>query len=179
MSSSVSAVQPRLYDSALVTLIPLSGAVGNDFRGHRLRGHRLWTLAWSPPPWALREYMSRVVLNRSVVAPSMWETPFSAHFRRSTPHERAPTTSRNLTLRPDDHAESGDAARRLGPLFRKSVPGRNRNRGVPCYRGYKYDCAMVTQITLNTEPHGFDSCRGHYGKSSALLPVPIWAMINT
>ena len=28
-----------------------------------------------------------------------------------------------------------------------------------------YDCAMVTQITLNTEPHGFDSCQGHsYGK---------------
>ena len=31
---------------------------------------------------------------------------------------------------------------------------------------------MVTQITLsllNTEPHGLDSCREHYGKSSALL----------
>jgi hypothetical protein len=24
-----------------------------------------------------------------------------------------------------------------------------------------YDCLMVTQITLNTEPHGFDSCQGH------------------
>ena len=23
-----------------------------------------------------------------------------------------------------------------------------------------YDCLMVTQIILNTEPHGFDSCRG-------------------
>ncbi len=23
-----------------------------------------------------------------------------------------------------------------------------------------YDCLMVTQITLNTEPHGFDSCQG-------------------
>ena len=24
-----------------------------------------------------------------------------------------------------------------------------------------YDCSMVTQITLNTEPHGLDSCQGH------------------
>ena len=28
-----------------------------------------------------------------------------------------------------------------------------------------YDSLMVTQITLNTEPHGFDSCQGLYGKS--------------
>jgi hypothetical protein len=29
-----------------------------------------------------------------------------------------------------------------------------------------YDCLMVTQITLKTELHGFDSCQGHsYGKS--------------
>ncbi len=34
-----------------------------------------------------------------------------------------------------------------------------------------YDCLMVTQITLNTEPHGFDSsgCQGHsYGKADSL-----------
>ncbi len=27
-----------------------------------------------------------------------------------------------------------------------------------------YDSLMVTQITLNTEPHGFDSCQGHCTK---------------
>jgi hypothetical protein len=30
-----------------------------------------------------------------------------------------------------------------------------------------YDRSMVTQITLNTEPHGFDSCRGHVWKELA------------
>ncbi len=30
-----------------------------------------------------------------------------------------------------------------------------------------YDRSMVTQITLNTEPHGFDSCRGHFWKELA------------
>ena len=35
-----------------------------------------------------------------------------------------------------------------------------------------YDSLMVTQITLNTEPHGFDSCQGHsYGKSSAFVAM--------
>jgi hypothetical protein len=29
-----------------------------------------------------------------------------------------------------------------------------------------FDCLMVTQITLNTEPQGFDPCQGHsYGKA--------------
>jgi hypothetical protein len=29
---------------------------------------------------------------------------------------------------------------------------------------------MVTQIILNTEPHGFDSCQGHsYGKVAKAL----------
>ncbi len=28
-----------------------------------------------------------------------------------------------------------------------------------------YDSLMVTQITLNMEPHGFDSCRGHFTTS--------------
>ena len=32
---------------------------------------------------------------------------------------------------------------------------------------------MVTQITLNTEPHGFDSCQGHFTeKSSWVLEYP-------
>ena len=34
-----------------------------------------------------------------------------------------------------------------------------------------YDCLMVTQITLNTEPHGFDPCQGHsYGKADMGYP---------
>ena len=33
-----------------------------------------------------------------------------------------------------------------------------------------YDSAMATQIILNTEPHGFDPCQGHfYGKVSRNL----------
>jgi hypothetical protein len=30
-----------------------------------------------------------------------------------------------------------------------------------------YDCLMVTQITLKTEPHGFDSCQGHFTEKVA------------
>jgi hypothetical protein len=34
-----------------------------------------------------------------------------------------------------------------------------------------YDSLMVTQITLNTEPHGFDPCQGHsYGKADMGYP---------
>ncbi len=34
-----------------------------------------------------------------------------------------------------------------------------------------YDCLMVTQITLNTEPHGFDPCQGHsYEKADMGYP---------
>jgi hypothetical protein len=32
-----------------------------------------------------------------------------------------------------------------------------------------YDCLMVTQITLNTEPHGFDSCQGHSLRKSFVV----------
>ncbi len=36
-----------------------------------------------------------------------------------------------------------------------------------------YDCLMVTQITLNTEPHGFDPYQGHsYGKNRLGTRVP-------
>jgi hypothetical protein len=41
-----------------------------------------------------------------------------------------------------------------------------------------YDCLMVTQITLNTEPHGFDSCQGHsYGKVTTTVWGPPYSLV--
>jgi hypothetical protein len=44
-----------------------------------------------------------------------------------------------------------------------------------------YDCLMVTQITLNTEPHGFDSCQARPGgtlftKSFVVLGQVWWQL---
>jgi hypothetical protein len=38
-----------------------------------------------------------------------------------------------------------------------------------------YDCLMVTQIILNTEPHGFDSCQGH-SDENFVVPGQAWWM---
>jgi hypothetical protein len=38
-----------------------------------------------------------------------------------------------------------------------------------------YDCLMVTQITLNTEPHGLDSCQGH-SYEKFVVPGQAWWM---
>jgi hypothetical protein len=37
-----------------------------------------------------------------------------------------------------------------------------------------YDSLMVTQITLNTEPHGFDSCQEH-SYENFVVPGQAWS----
>ena len=51
-----------------------------------------------------------------------------------------------------------------------------RGMGMDGIKPRLYDSLMVTQVTLNTETHGFDSCQGHFtekllSRVSRVVPV--------
>ena len=70
----------------------------------------------------------------------------------------APSCISNLIL--DAPGQRGSHGGSAGLRPARVISGCTRNHQA-IVQPRLYDCLMVTQITLNTEPHGFDSCQGH------------------